>query len=421
MSIPPKNNNAIRTEELFQAWLGDEMSESEARELLDLWRQDPDVLRAQQKEFQVEQYLRFFSELRKNDPSAARTLLEDGEFPRKAQSTSLRFSEDSDFDEKLWKELKLETASKRNYGNSVWRHLRQIPIRSALLVFALFLMGIFSFGLYLEYTKSGRPLFEHWNGIARHRDLKPAGSPKSRQNVVDPYRAEDQIRRSAAWNEDPSLLLRPAFDSIQDSMQASVLNNAAEHSELRVSRFGGTAEPGSGKKSLRFQKAEDRLETFLPDRYGALTFFARIRIDRFDHVNQTLLVSENLYSDGGGVLWQINSFGDLQFHVRSSGGETQRYDAKNVFPKRETETWLNLAVVFDSKAKTVTHYLEGESVATLPMDLEFEIQPGLISLGNGFPGTGSGHRRFLSGGMEEFMIFGRALSESEVRELCYDL
>ena len=81
--------------------------------------------------------------------------------------------------------------------------------------------------------------------------------------------------------------------------------------------------------------------------------------------------------------------------------------------------WTHLAVVYDPSSKEVRHYLNGELTTRKELQSVHPLQIGLAELGNwnDRPGAKGVAIRHLSGAMDEFGLYARALSDSEIAEL----
>src|SRR5207244_10538716 len=100
-------------------------------------------------------------------------------------------------------------------------------------------------------------------------------------------------------------------------------------------------------------------------------------------------------------------------------GKGAHYHAPDVLTPDRFGHWLHLAVVYDRQAGLVTHYVDGRAAAQLPVEFDIPLRIGDAEIGNWNMAT---HRnktaiRFLSGCMDEFMMFSRALSEQEIGRL----
>jgi hypothetical protein len=82
----------------------------------------------------------------------------------------------------------------------------------------------------------------------------------------------------------------------------------------------------------------------------------------------------------------------------------------SVLPERGR--WTHLAAVYNSDARTVRFYLNGEFDKETRQEIAYPAKLGAAQIGNW-----NDQDRKLSGRMDEFLLLGRALSDTEVREL----
>lgn len=83
--------------------------------------------------------------------------------------------------------------------------------------------------------------------------------------------------------------------------------------------------------------------------------------------------------------------------------------------------WLHLAVVLDGRARQVVRYVNGSPVACYALRLGPPFRLGSAELGNwnarSGPDPAPSLIRNLSGSLDEFELFSRALNDAELREL----
>lgn len=239
--------------------------------------------------------------------------------------------------------------------------------------------------------------------------------------TVDSQRMEFErwLARSGSLRRDAALKLR--FD-FQDRFGSRSLMN----------RAGGSGEPGDGsivgaewtqgrwpgKGALEFRNVSDRVRLSIPGETKALTLAACVRINGLDRIFNSLFMSES-WGDRK-VHWQVTRDGVVRLGV-AGGGEARHvdYDAPVFFTAERIGRWIHVAVVFDPETRTVRHYAEGELIARLPMKESTPLRIGIAELGNwNDPRPKGGVAiRHLSGAMDEFALWDRALSDSEIAAL----
>ena len=84
-------------------------------------------------------------------------------------------------------------------------------------------------------------------------------------------------------------------------------------------------------------------------------------------------------------------------------------------------TWTHLAVVIDGKTRKIMHYVNGLPVASQTLRLGPPFRIGSAELGNWNAESGPNPApcliRNLSGSLDEFELFSRALTDAEVHDL----
>jgi hypothetical protein len=233
----------------------------------------------------------------------------------------------------------------------------------------------------------------------------------------------DQWRLSSAQlNRDPSLVLRFDFEDLSDPEWA--LPNKAERN--------GTAEGGiivgcqrtegrwREKTALEFQSVNDRVRLAVPNEYRAMTLSVWVCLKGLDREFNSLFMSDGF--DPGTVHWLIRSDGVLGLTI--FGPRLGKYEilaTPPVFSAEKLGMWQHLAVVIDGTRHEVVHYVNGLPVSRHALKMTPPFRVGSAELGNWNARTGRTVEpsliRNLSGSLDEFDLFSRALSDAEIREL----
>ena len=81
--------------------------------------------------------------------------------------------------------------------------------------------------------------------------------------------------------------------------------------------------------------------------------------------------------------------------------------------------WIHLATVYDHQKKEVVHYLDGVPVSHHKIENPIPLVIGPAEIGNWRPQEHSGEHsiRSLNGRLDEFALFGRALSAEDILKL----
>ena len=124
----------------------------------------------------------------------------------------------------------------------------------------------------------------------------------------------------------------------------------------------------------------------------------------------------------GTLHWLIRGDGVLGLTVFGEGaGEFQILASPPVITPDALGLWLHLAVVLDGASREVIHYVNGAAVARHGLRYGPPFRLDSAELGNWNAHGGSPAApdliRNLSGAIDEFELFDRALSAAELREL----
>ncbi|MEZ6056741.1 MAG: LamG-like jellyroll fold domain-containing protein [Planctomycetaceae bacterium] len=188
---------------------------------------------------------------------------------------------------------------------------------------------------------------------------------------------------------------------------------------------------GDAASALDFSPAGSRVRLHVPGEYQNLTLIAWVRINSLDRWYNSLFLTDG--HEQGEPHWQIMDDGRLFFSVKKrdvwdmSKGEKDKhiFFSPPFWNTSLSGRWLMLATVYDGANRRVTHYLNGEvlSLEAIPDEyLVTAIRIGDASLGNwGLPERDQPRFaiRNLNGCLDEFNLFGAALSADEIRRL-YD-
>jgi hypothetical protein len=236
----------------------------------------------------------------------------------------------------------------------------------------------------------------------------------------------DQWRvASARLNRDPSLIVRLDFENLGGSDWT--LPNAAERnlSVPDATIVGCRRAEGRWreKEALEFQSVNDRARLVLLGAFDALTLSAWVCVKGLDRKFNSLFMCDGF--EPGTVHWLIRSDGVLGLTVIGAGaGDFQILPSPPVVTVDKLGTWLHLAVVLDGNAMQVVHYVNGSPVARHALKIGPPYRLGAAELGNWNARSGPAPAPFLirnlSGSLDEFELFSRALSDVEIRELCIE-
>ena len=171
------------------------------------------------------------------------------------------------------------------------------------------------------------------------------------------------------------------------------------------------------KSGLEFQSASDRVRFDLPGESDSMSIAAWVRVDALENLFSSLVMSDG--DVPGGVRWGIKQPGSVALGVWPLGGQDQECDSNVVFSPGRGSEWTHLAVVIDSAARQVRHYVNGLQTSVVPYAPAGPLRIGRAEIGNWNDGSErSTHSiRNLNGRIDEAMVFGRALKPQEVARL----
>lgn len=149
-----------------------------------------------------------------------------------------------------------------------------------------------------------------------------------------------------------------------------------------------------------------------------LTLAAWVRIDRLGAPYQSLLHTDGWSKNNPGqVHWMINRDTTMRLALI---GNTLAPDAneRDGHPDSRTSVlpeqgrWVHLSTVYDSRAKTVRFYLNGQFDKETRQQVTHPARLGPAQIGNW-----NQQDRKLSGRVDELLLLGRAMTDDEIRDL----
>lgn len=236
-------------------------------------------------------------------------------------------------------------------------------------------------------------------------------------------RRQDQWRSACKRLEtDPSLLVHFDFENVAPSgWQLRNLGKAlTEISDATLVGCQWTEGRWPEKRALEFQSVSDRVRLTVPGEFQALTLTAWVCVKGLDRKINSLFMSDGF--EAGTLHWVIRRDGVLGMTVIGPNpGDHQIVASPPVVALDKLGTWLHLAVTIDGAAKRVIHYVNGLPVDEKALKIAPPFRIGPAELGNwnakGFPENDPFMIRNFSGAMDDFCVFGRALSQRELRAL----
>ncbi|HXG47646.1 MAG TPA: LamG-like jellyroll fold domain-containing protein, partial [Methylomirabilota bacterium] len=246
---------------------------------------------------------------------------------------------------------------------------------------------------------------------------------QNNSSVAEVLRHEEWRAASSRLDEDPSLLVHLDFESAGLS-DWRLANASRRQDAIRDAAMVGcqwTEGRWPDKRALEFRGVSDRVRLEVAGVYGALTLAAWVRVHGLDRQINALFMSDGFKP--GTVHWSVRQDGVLALTaIGAEPGEYQIVTSPPVLRLDQFGLWIHLAVVVDGHSRRVVHYFNGAPVSEHALEIAPPFRVGVAELGNwnaqGFPRSDPFMIRNFSGAMDEFCLFGRALSDEEIRGLC---
>lgn len=245
---------------------------------------------------------------------------------------------------------------------------------------------------------------------------------RDRLAAAETSRFEKWRAASRRLNEDPSLLVHFDFEHAASS-DWRLRNTSGQSAAVPDGTIIGCQwieGRWPDKSALGFRSVSDRVRLSVPGSYESLTLAAWVRVHGLDRQFNSLFMCDGF--EAGTLHWLIREDGVLGLTViGSKPGNYQIVASRPELGLDQFGMWLHLAVVLDGSAKRVTHYVNGRRVSEKTLKIQSPFRIGTAELGNwngrGFPDNDPFMIRNFSGAMDEFCMFGRALSDAEVHAL----
>src|SRR5262249_32217309 len=117
------------------------------------------------------------------------------------------------------------------------------------------------------------------------------------------------------------------------------------------------------------------------------------------------------------IHWQFGAGGEIVL----SSYHTCRAQSPPALGPGDLGRWVHLAITCDDRAKVMIHYVDGKPIGRHEFAVRHPLCIGAAQIGNWAPVQTPGIPiRSLHGRIDEFGIFGRALSGEEIRTM-YEL
>lgn len=264
--------------------------------------------------------------------------------------------------------------------------------------------------------------FNQWGMIDRLQEaILPLINPEELSQLVEQQQTQQFERwqkQNALLKADPSIVAY--YDFEESSNWLRTLNNKSQQKPASSSHGAivgcqWTSGRWPQKRSLEFKRTSDRVRTHIPGEYQSLTFMAWVRIEGFDRWLSSLMLTDG-YNDGN-PHWQLSDKGEMILGVKTGPGKN--YFSPVVLQPTDLGRWIFLVTVYDHQKQEVVHYLDGVAVSHHEIENPIPLVIGPAEIGNWRPQEHSGAHsiRSLNGRLDEFALFGRALSADEILQL----
>lgn len=299
----------------------------------------------------------------------------------------------------------------------------------------------------VEWRAGDNPLKRLSEGQALRRTSEGSETllPARREEFLGPVELQKELRSlressrgrwlrfNATLKDDPRLVLH--YQVSADEPTARRLTNRAARQETSpsegvvVAAVDASDRWGRPDGALDFSPTGGRVRLSVPGEYRSLTFLCWVKINGLDRWYNSLFLTDG--HEEGEPHWQIMDDGRLFFSVKKrdhfdlSKGEKDKhiYYSPPFWRSELCGRWLMLATVYDVEARRVRHYLDGQVLSEEKIPEEYlveRVRVGNASIGNwGLPERGEPRFavRNLNGSLDEFAMFGAALSSEEILEV----
>ena len=269
-------------------------------------------------------------------------------------------------------------------------------------------------GIRLDVPGTLEPIRPNSAAFQTAQQLDAKASSAARQSQ------ERWLAASAKLSLDPSLIVYFTFQA-EHSWDRALVNQALGRQGPNEAAIVGcfwAAGRWPGKQGLEFRRVSDRVRFNVPGEFDALTMAAWVRIDSLPNRYSSLMMSDGF--DERAAHWHIRQDGKISLGVQGNEqfpGVT--YFTSTVFTLEHLGQWVHLVLVYDRDTQLVTVYVDGRMIKRSPIKLDVALSLGNVELGNWNIASFSDKYpiRHLSGCMDEFSIFSRALTRPEVEQI----
>ena len=213
---------------------------------------------------------------------------------------------------------------------------------------------------------------------------------------------------------DPALIAYYDFEDSSNWLR-TLNNKSQQHTSSTDGAIVGcqwTSGRWPQKRALEFKRTSDRVRLQIPGEFQSLTLMAWVRIEGFERWLSSLMLTDGY--NPGNPHWQLSDKGEMILGVKTGAGKN--YFSPVVLKPTDLGRWIFLVTVYDHQKKEVIHYLDGLPVSHHKIENPIPLVIGPAEIGNWRPQehTGAHSIRSLNGRLDEFALFGRALTAEDI-------
>jgi ferric-dicitrate binding protein FerR (iron transport regulator) len=226
-----------------------------------------------------------------------------------------------------------------------------------------------------------------------------------------------QLSSGLAWGQRAKA--QTSLRALRSDPALVALFDFAGHTNLPgVFRMAQGRWPGSAAPEFVHEGDHLKLNVGAEREWPQITLAAWVRLDHLGAPYQSLYHTDGWQNETPGqVHWMLTQDSRMRLALRGNSlapGSSEQHgfpdSNTSVLPQRGR--WMHLATVYDSEARSVRFYLNGQFDKETLQKIAHPARLGPAQIGNW-----NRQDRKLSGRMDEFLLLGRALSDSEIREL----
>ena len=215
------------------------------------------------------------------------------------------------------------------------------------------------------------------------------------------------------WQTDPSAIV--LFDFKIDSVNPNRVINLGKAGDQCNGVIEGPVQVSGRwpeKPALLLDKGDDRIQLNVPNEYQSFTLSTWVCATRRTELSQAVFMT--LGDESGEHHLQIGRDGSVR------GGVQKVYSAASHGNSAKVGVWQHIAVVVDTGTGSAKYFVNGEVVAHRGFDSSSSLVFGPCSIGAWKSTDGDSWSRRFRGRIDEFALFDRALTATELMSIFQD-